>query len=787
MKKNKLAFLLLAILCLAGKGIAQTIPSGTMEMYNKYKQIHPEIAEYERQLREQTVQYYKTHPSELQRFARTSSTSDTFFYNIPVVVHIMHDYGSENSFLTDNAIYGLIEEMNTVYAGLNSDLSLVITPFIPYIGKSVIRFHLATIDPNGNPTIGITRHRTYLTYGGDDMAKMDQWSPQNYYNIWFENHIGGVVAGGTILAYANFPSAAASYPFNDGVISRYDVLAGGSFAGTYTIEHETGHYFNLLHTWNNDGAGDGVCGAPYCGDDEVDDTPPTYGHPSTCPIDDTICATNYFQIYPNINGADSFVNYPDTTNVQNIMDYSSCTRMFTKGQVQRMYAALNSNVGYRNNLYDTSNLISVGVWNSSFTNAARPDLKPIPEFSASYQGNANLKSMTTYKNYLGYFTFPGVTVNFHNATWNDTLSSLLWIFSNGATNPTDTARFAAVPNSFSEPGWVTLSMVATGNRSGTDTATWDHAVFVANTTATDPAATSYIQEFNPSGDRDSWPTFNYYNNSFKWRLNDNIGYDDNHSMQYCGFDSSLNPIFGVYPPNGSPGGDVDDMFSIPVNLSSFSDTCNLDFFYSGTSRSSTSTDITDTMIISYSVDKSNTWTTLATLTKSSLDNKGAAAFPYAPSSQSDWAPMTIGLPAAARKDYVTFRFRYQPGNGPSVGYYGYTGFYAMSSGNNYYMDHITFGRLPAGVNDVNLSNTDITVAPNPTNGDAYVLIKDVNSTKAEVVVTDVTGKVIFTTTDVIKGGEAHVLIPHAAIAVPGMYLVTATTGNKNETKKLIVY
>ena len=111
----------------------------------------------------------------------------------------------------------------------------------------------------------------------------------------------------------------------------------------------------------------------------------------------------------------------------------------------------------------------------------------------------------------------------------------------------------------------------------------------------------------------------------------------------------------------------------------------------------------------------------------------------------------------------------------------------MSSGNNYYMDHITFGRLPAGVNDVNLSNTDITVAPNPTNGDAYVLIKDVNSTKAEVVVTDVTGKVIFTTTDVIKGGEAHVLIPHAAIAVPGMYLVTATTGNKNETKKLIVY
>ncbi len=772
MKKNNLILLLLTIACFAGKSYAQTEPCATMDMYKKYKVIHPEIAGYEKQLADDIVAYYKNHPAYLSGFART--TGDTQYYDIPVVIHVMHDFGPEYAYNTDNYIYDLIAAMNTVYAGLNTDLSEVITPFRPYIGKSTIRFHLATIDPNGNPTHGITRRRTYLTYGGDDMAKMDLWSPANYYNIWFENTIGAQISGGIILAYSNFPSAAAAYPFNDGVIARYNV----DQISNYTIQHETGHYFTLLHPWNNNGAGGGTIDMG-CGDDDVDDTPPTPGHFSTCPLYDTACAINYYKIYYDINGNDSLVNYPDTSNVQNIMDYSSCDVMFTKGQVQRMYAALNSSIGNRNNLWNPLNLISTGVFTSTGATVPRIDLKPIPDFSATKAGS-------NYKDVLDYFTFPGTNVTFKNETWNDTVTNLLWTFGNGASVGTSTVTTSVTTN-FSEPGWVTFSMQATGNHSGDTTVTFDHSVFVADATATDPVATSYIQNFTPSGDRDKWPTFNYYNNRFRWQLNDNVGYDDSHCMQYVGFDSTLDPIVGLYPATGTPQGDVDDMFSIPVNLSQFTDTCNLDFFFSGASRSSTSTDITDSLFISYSVDKSNTWTKLAVLTKSTLDNRGASAFPFVPSSSADWAPMTIGLPAAARKDYVTFRFRYQPGNGPSVGYYGFSDFYAMSSGNNYYMDHFTFGRLPAGVNDVNLTNTGITVAPNPTNGDAYVLIKDVNNTKANVAVTDVTGKIVFTASDVIKAGEAHILIPHAAIAVPGMYLVTTTTGNKNETNKLIVY
>src|SRR5690606_2904125 len=45
------------------------------------------------------------------------------------------------------------------------------------------------------------------------------------------------------------------------------------------------------------------------------------------------------------------IDYHDTTNTQNIMDYAlSCAINFTKGQVDRMHAALLSDVGDRNRL-----------------------------------------------------------------------------------------------------------------------------------------------------------------------------------------------------------------------------------------------------------------------------------------------------------------------------------------------------------------------------------------------------------------------------------------------------
>ena len=124
-----------------------------------------------------------------------------------------------------------------------------------------------------------------------------------------------------------------------------------------------------------------------------------------------------------------------------------------------------------------------------------------------------------------------------------------------------------------------------------------------------------------------------------------------------------------------------------------------------------------------------------------------------------------------------FRFRYKPG----VGIDGY------SSGNNFYLDNVIVRPWPVSVGNVSLQNTDIALVPNPTSGDAYVVLKDADNTVAHIVVTDITGKVVYATSQQITSNEAYIQIPHSAITVKEMYIIQATTGAKAYTQKLVVY
>jgi Pregnancy-associated plasma protein-A/Secretion system C-terminal sorting domain len=771
MKKSYL-FLLFAGVLFAGNASAQevVIPCKTDAMTKIYQQQHPELAVYEKQLEEQTANYIKnTGIGKVAKKTTASTHNDTDYYDIPLVVHVIHNYGSE--FLPDNKIYRLVDEMNRFY-DLRYNYSAVIAPFQKYIGKAKIRFHLATIDPNGNPTNGITRHLSYLTYGYDDNAKLDQWSPTSYVNIWFENVIGATTTGGIIVAYATPPSSAASYPPSDGIICNYSFIndTNGGHAGG-SIDHEMGHVFNLKHTF-------GSTNNPHtnktgdCGDDDgVDDTPPTEGNLGGCSLYDSVCATNYFKVYTDIHGNDSLVNYPDTSNEQNIMNYADCKVMFTKGQVQRMRAALNSDIGGRNNLWDSLNLVKTGAL------APRVDLKPIPEFNAT--PISGTLSSTTYMDRNFYFTFPGTDVMFVNHSWNDTVTAVNWTFSNTAAVPTSTAM-GSVTNHFTDPGWVTLTMTVSGNNSGDATKTWNRAVFVADNEGTN--GHGYVQEFN-GADTAKWPMFNYYNNNLKWQYSD-AGFYDNSGVMYNGYDDRINPLMGIYPATGNPRGDYDDFFTIPFDLSAFPDGCSLNFFYSGASRSSNSLNINDELDIDYSTGKNNVWTNLKVMKKTELCNKGSMATPYKPLNMGDWNWMSINIPGGAKTNYTVFRFRYKPGI--AVGYDGTVATGSFSSGNNFYMDRISISPWAAGTAPVKMGNNDMVVSPNPTKGNAYVLINDAINTTAKIIVTDITGKVVYTTTQDLNGSTTRVEIPQNSISVSGMYIVQVVTGSQVHTQKLVV-
>jgi len=782
MKKNYF-LLLFTMICFTVKSNAQTLPCATDIVRQRLLAQHPEMLKTEAALEKEIQERLKK--IDYSKAARTTGFVDEsgnpdFWYDIPIVVHIIHDFGAE--YLSDDSIYEAFKDWNLVYSKQNYDTAYVIKTyqgFIPnsdvrYIGNAHIRLHFATIDPNGNPTKGVTRHRSYLTYTGGEPSKLDDWPPSSYVNIWTVNTMSA--GNQEAAAYALEPAGAVSDPEGDGIICLYNYFAnaydGSALAVSKTINHEMGHVFNLYHPWGNDNAPQVALG-----DDQVDDTPPTWGHflggcDTTDPssddnsLYDTMFATNYFVVYPSSTpGVDSLVNYPDTTNAQNIMDYTYCSRMFTNGQCARMHAALNSDVAGRNNLWDSTNLSITGAL------VPFPDYKPIPDYSATLTTGST--TLTNYKTRVNYFTFPNSSVLFNNETWNDTVTNLLWTFTVGTSAQTST-NLTAANVQFTQSGWVNLNMQASGNHTGDSTRVWPRAEFVSSPSAT--LAEGYVQEFGGS-DTAQWPMFNYYNNEFKWQMA-TVGYDDNNSVEYLGFDTRIDVPDNIFPLTGQPAGDFDDLFSVPFDLTSFGNNpCYLNFYYSGASR--TSTTAIDEMDIDYATKTSTGMTQWLNLTKikGGLDNKGAVSTSYVPSSAADWATKGFNVPPAARTAYTVFRFRYLPGNDPATN---------NSGGNNFYLDRINFSSWPAIVNNVNMGNVDVALVPNPTSGDAFVIVKDADNTIAQVIVTDITGKVVYKTSEQVSGNEAKIQIPHSAISVQGMYIVQTITGNQAHTQKLVV-
>lgn len=755
---KKSILLLSAVACLSSVANAQKC--ATDEMQREYIKLNPKVAQTQQALdllwrgalSSNAMIYDK-------RFDSTYAAEIATKYYIPVVVHVVHDYNTSDN-VSDADIRKMIATMNIMYNKQNADTANVIAPFKPYIGKANFEFRLAWKDPEGNPTNGITRHFSYLTYGGDDQAKLGQWAPDRYLNIWVENRIGRGTVGGTILAYATLPSGAAQFPYSDGIISGAPYINVDN-----TVPHEAGHYFNLYHTWNSSQQQAGQA----CGDDEVDDTPPTKGHFSTCPLYDSSCAQGYQMTYTyDSNGtlAKAIVDYPDTTNVQNIMDYSSCTNMFTKQQVLRMRATLKSPTANRNNLVTDANGIITGILDANYNVAGQPTIPPTADLSIEKTVNGD---RTVYMCADGTTKF-----TFKNQSWNAPVTGVQWDISNGANPSNPTTATGNIQVTISNPGWVDVKLTATGAAGSTDVT---KKVYAADPNYKLNPNDGYIQDFAQNGDRDKWPIFNYYNNDNRWEVIDNNGYYDKSCIVYHGYDAR------TFPKNliNTPSGDFDDFFTPAFDLSSFpsGSTCNLSYVYAGVYRTFNTDLMKDTLEISYSTDCGNKWVLMKRLTKGDIATKGTLQTAFAPLWQGDWATQSIAIPDAAKsKDKVFFRFRYKPGVDGTM--------FETGTGNNFYMDRITVTPFATGVNTILNGEKSIALAPNPTNGSSAVVIRGAQNTTAKIVVTDITGKMVYSTQAELKDKFSRVEIPSEAISVKGIYMVQVITGAQTQTEKLVV-
>ncbi len=238
---------------------------------------------------------------------------------IPVVVHVVYNKKSEN--ISKAQINSQISVLNKDFRAKNTDKTKVPSVWKGLVADANIQFALASEDPAGNTTTGVTRTKTSRTsFGVDDEVKsaamggVDAWPTDRYLNMWVCNLAGG------LLGYAQFPGGP---PDTDGVVILNKAFgttgtATAPFNLGRTATHEVGHFFNLYHIW---GLYDDCTGG-----DRVSDTPnaagPNYGAPN---FPHVTCNNG-----PN---GDMFMNY---------MDYvdDGAMFMFTPQQVARMLTTL---------------------------------------------------------------------------------------------------------------------------------------------------------------------------------------------------------------------------------------------------------------------------------------------------------------------------------------------------------------------------------------------------------------------------------------------------------------
>jgi len=419
-------------------------------------------------------------------------------YIIPVVFHIIHNYGAEN--ISDAQVLDAIEVLNRNFRKRNADTADIVSTFKSIAADCEIELRLAKKDPNGNCTSGINRIASPLTYIGDHSVKsLIHWDPSKYLNVYV------CYDAATIAGHAIFPADAEVKPEWDGIVIRHDYT--GSI-GTSTpfksvvLSHELGHYFNLQHIWG----GNNVPGYFYlpvaqqsnCNfDDDVQDTPNTIGW-QTC----------------NLSGA-SCGNTLD--NVQNFMDYAYCARMLTEGQKTRMHAALNSPIGKRNNLWQAANLVATGV-----------DVLPglcAAEFTAN-QTKICANNTVTFKD-----------VSYSTST------SRLWSFQGGIPNSTTDS---VVTVTYENPGQYDVSLTVTN---GPDSKTKTISNFITVTPELG-LPTPYFESFESMN---SLPTAQWQNTDFSpnlpFQINASAAFSYSQSAAIVSLnDSTTKPIEELISP-----------------------------------------------------------------------------------------------------------------------------------------------------------------------------------------------------------------------------------------------
>lgn len=672
-------------------------------------------------------------------------------YEIPVVFHILHEYGNE--LISDAQVYDAMEVINREYNAADADSVDLVPEFADLNGNAHITFKLAAKDPLGNCTNGIEHIYTHETRVGDSYSKLNQWNRAHYLNVWVVDIVG--VPGAA--AYATFPASTDGSGFwLDGALSRHSYVGSigtGSPGVESVITHEIGHWLGLAHTFGNS---DLISNGPtVCNDDGIADTPPTKGH-QHC---------NY--IYPS-----QWIDC-DTTNggvvedLQNYMDYSYCDRHFTPGQCVAMNNTLEGIAGQRNKLWQDSTLILTGVKDLQMPQDPNNELT-VPLCTPVADFFANKKTACA-----------GSPITFKDVSWNAVVESREWTFEDG-TPATSTSSTANV--TFSGSGWKKVTLKVT-NAAGSDSREETDYIYISGNWAEANGPTMFDMESESAAGTGTnfFLTQNPEDNYGSFRVVNNNGYDGSKAWKLQTFfdNSQSDPFTDEAFYNNRLGLSMDHLITPSIDLR-YTSNVTVSFKYAYATNATNSVDITENLRVYTSNNCGENWTPRiisvdgstvgATLTGNDLVTAGYAGYTdFAPANNSMWKEATFTLNTTSNDNKTRIRFSFE----------------ASDNASNLFIDNIQVnGTL--NTEDVFMKDMEINVYPNPNLGEEISVSYYAQGLPVTFTLRDSQGKLIAVDENQTTNGQVTHKVAESTNLSAGCYLLDIQSGEHHIIKKIIV-